>query len=74
MATSFLYACDLEVPLKGVAVDLLKRLAVLLSWLLPNSSMMEDTSGEVDAAATSDDSRFPMKGILAVQKSYQYGG
>jgi hypothetical protein len=71
MATSFLYACDLEVPLNGAAVDLLKRLAVLLSWLLTNSSMMEDTSGEVDAAATtSDDSRFPMKGILGVQKSY----
>jgi hypothetical protein len=69
-----LYACDLEVPLKGTPVDLLKRRAVLLSWLLSNSCMIEETSpwlGDADAAATSDDSRFPMKGILDVQKSYE---
>jgi hypothetical protein len=31
---------------------------------------MEETSEDVGAAATSDDSRFPMKGISDVQKSY----
>jgi hypothetical protein len=64
-----LYACDLEVPLKSTLVDLLKRRAVLLSWLLSNSCMMEETSpwsGDADAAATSDDRRFPMKGIFGV--------
>jgi hypothetical protein len=67
-----LYACDLEVPLNGTPVDLLKRLAVLLNWLPSNPCMIEETSpwsGDADVAATSDDSRFPMKGILDVWKS-----
>ena len=64
MAASFLYACDLEVPLKGASIVLLKRLAVLLSWLPLSSSIMEEMSSEVGAAATSDDSRLPMNGIV----------
>jgi hypothetical protein len=43
---------------------LLKRFAVLLSWLLLSSDMMEEMSSGVGAAATSDDSRLPMNGIV----------
>ena len=47
-------------------VDLLKRLAVLLSGLSLSSCTIEDTSvsGSVGVALTSDSRRFPMKGML----------
>lgn len=66
MTASFLYSCDREVPLIGRAVDLVKRRAVLLSWLLLNSSTTEDKSAEaMGVAPTSDVNLLPMKGILA---------
>lgn len=66
MTASFLYSCDREVPLMGRAVDLVKRRAVLLSWLLLNSSTTEDKSAEaMGVAPTSDVNLLPMMGILA---------
>jgi hypothetical protein len=49
-------------------VEKLKRLAVLLSWLLLNSSKVEATSSESDVAvAVSDFHLFPMNGIVDMQ-------
>jgi len=49
-------------------VERLKRFAVLLSWLLFNSSKIEVTSSESDVAvAVSDFHLFPMNGIVDLQ-------
>jgi hypothetical protein len=72
MTDSFLYFCDLEVPLKGAAVDLLKRLAVLLSGLSLSSCSIEETSSsssKVGVAPTSDARRSPMKGMMGKEIS-----
>jgi hypothetical protein len=67
MTDSFLYLCDLEVPLKGAAVDLLKRLAVLLRGSSLSCCSIEETfnsSSKVGVVPTSDARRFPMKGMM----------
>lgn len=63
MIVSFLYFCDLELPLIGMPVDRLKRLAVLLSSLLSITCTIEATSGIGDAAIDSTLDKLLIKGM-----------
>lgn len=63
-----MYLRDLGATLNGRAVERLKRLAILLNWLVLKSSVIEATSGKLDVtAAVSDVRLFPMNGIVNVR-------
>jgi len=63
-----MYLCDLGATLNLRAVERLKRLAVLLNWLLLKSSMIEATCGKSDVTAAASDVRLlPMNGIVNVR-------